>query len=180
MREYPCPECGHNKAAHRPDGQGCSYQFWDDQSDVHQCECKIDYGIYNPQPFRPPVFVSSEKALNLTDEEAQAFLYEILGTRNNKKSSIKTETCLNNGVACYEKGDLDHAISDWDIAIQLNPNYGEACNSRGIAYAEKGDIDRAVSDFDKAIQLDTHSAEVYFNRGWAYYGRGNYDRAIDD
>ena len=57
------------------------------------------------------------------------------------------------GGAYGHKGDYDHAISDYDKAIELNPHYAQAYSSRGRAFASKGDYTRAVADVTKAGEL---------------------------
>ena len=84
------------------------------------------------------------------------------------------------GNAYKEKRDFDRAISDYDEAIKLNPEYAVAFNNRGIAYKEKGDLDRAISDYDEAIKLNPEYADAFSNRGNAYREKGDFDRAISD
>ena len=55
------------------------------------------------------------------------------------------------GTAYLMKGDLDHAIGDYDHAINLNPGFAVAFNNRGFAYGLKRNFDRAIADFDQAI-----------------------------
>jgi len=86
----------------------------------------------------------------------------------------------NLGKTYYTNGNLDGAISCFDKAIQLKPDYAEAYNNRGNAYDDKGDHDRAITDYDKAIQLDPNGAEPYFNRGLAFSNKGDLDKAIHD
>ncbi len=60
-----------------------------------------------------------------------------------------------------EKGELDRAISEYDQAIQLDPNLAAAYIERGFAYIDKGEFNRAISDFDQAIQLNPDDAKAY-------------------
>lgn len=57
------------------------------------------------------------------------------------------------GSACYDKGDYDQAMTDFDKAIELCPTYAAAYNNRGRVYAAKGDLNRAIADWDKGTQL---------------------------
>jgi tetratricopeptide (TPR) repeat protein len=86
----------------------------------------------------------------------------------------------NRGEAYYYKHDFDHAISDFDQAIQLKPDYAVAYYDRGAAYILKGDSDRAIVDFNQAIQLKPDYAAAYCNRGTTYAFKGDHDRAITD
>ena len=49
--------------------------------------------------------------------------------------------------------DYDKAISVYNTAVRLNPNYALAYNNRGIAYLAQGKNDQAQADFAKARQL---------------------------
>ena len=50
---------------------------------------------------------------------------------------------LSRGLAYLYKRDYDRAIADFDQAIKLKPNYGEAYYNLGVAYERKGDIAKA-------------------------------------
>ena len=71
---------------------------------------------------------------------------------------IKTDTkdsiaYYNRGSAFQTKGDVDRAITDYDMAIGLKPDYAAAYENRARAYVSKGDYTRAVADVTKAGEL---------------------------
>src|SRR5947199_1192932 len=81
------------------------------------------------------------------------------------------EGYLNRSKARQAYGDIDGAIEDYEIAIQLAPRI--ATNNRDIinAYLNRGysrsnqlDLDGALSDYDRAIRLNPNDAEAYFKR----------------
>jgi tetratricopeptide (TPR) repeat protein len=57
------------------------------------------------------------------------------------------------------------AITDYDKAIQLKPNYAYAYSNRGLAKVSLGQHAAAITDYDKAIQLKPDVVETYNNRG---------------
>jgi len=85
----------------------------------------------------------------------------------------------NRGNAYFRKGQPHRAITDYDQAIRLNPNYAEAFNYRGTTYYTMGQADRAIEDLDQAIRLNPNFAAAFYNRGVAYT-RKEPDRAIAD
>lgn len=94
-----------------------------------------------------------------------------------RKESAKAEK---KGFEALLQNDYDLAIADFNEAIRLNPNDGDAYYGRGCAYYEKGDHDRAIADESDAIRLDPTSGEAYHKRGSAYEHKRHYDKAIAD
>lgn len=87
---------------------------------------------------------------------------------------------FNRGTAYSTKGDHDHAIQDFSVAIRLNPNYASAYNDRGAAYYDKGDYDNAIRDYNEAIRLNGSIAAAFYGRGESYNRKGDFDPAIQD
>ena len=53
------------------------------------------------------------------------------------------------GVSHYDKGDIDNAISAWEKAVIVNPEFVEAYYNLGNAYEEKGLLEKAVSTWER-------------------------------
>ena len=86
----------------------------------------------------------------------------------------------NRGVELKRKGDTDGAITDYDIAIELNPNDLFAFNNRANAWRDKGDLDRALADYGAAIALDRDYAAAFINRGLVHERKKAFDLARAD
>src|SRR6185295_2735131 len=86
----------------------------------------------------------------------------------------------NRGNAYAAKGDFDLAISDYDVAIKLNPAFAKPFNNRGVALQKKGEYDRAIKDFDEAIKLQPDYARAFANRGEVNQKRHDYQKAAQD
>src|SRR4051812_27837907 len=84
------------------------------------------------------------------------------------------------GWAYYRKGDYDHAIQDYNEAIQLKPDYAFAFNNRGLAYSGKRDYDRAIDNYTTAIELKPDYAVALKKRGVAYFAQRDNERALQD
>ena len=96
------------------------------------------------------------------------------------KQSISAETYFLWGNVKGELGQYAAAISDFDIAIRLKPDYAEAYNNRGAAKYLLGQHFAAISDFDIAIRLKPDYAEAYNSRGLAKGKLGQHAAAISD
>jgi tetratricopeptide (TPR) repeat protein len=59
------------------------------------------------------------------------------------------------GLAYAHKGELDHAIADYNQAITLDPKYLTAVYNRALAYKGK-----AVGDFREIIAREPNNAGV--------------------
>lgn len=82
------------------------------------------------------------------------------------------------GISYYDKGNIDEAISAWEIAIIVNPEFAAAYYNLGNAYEEKGLLKEAMSAWEKVIEITPFDIDVYFNMGVAYSKRGMFREAI--
>ncbi len=76
----------------------------------------------------------------------------------------------------------DKAISDFEKALQLKPQYTSVYIHRAIIWDKIGDYDRAISDDTKAIQINPLSKIAYKNRGNSFlrkFGEGTNNRVYD-
>ena len=86
----------------------------------------------------------------------------------------------NRGSLAYERGDYKDAITDYDIAIDKDPNYAEAYYLRGFARKSLKQREESIVDFDDAIRLNPNRAEAYYERGLAKGSLERYEEAVVD
>ncbi len=72
----------------------------------------------------------------------------------------------------------DTAISYFEKAIQLNPNFSEAYNNLGNTKKRVGKIDEAIFCFEKAIQLKENNIEAYLNLANIYKENRHFNKLI--
>jgi len=84
------------------------------------------------------------------------------------------------GIAYYEIGDYDRAITDENVVVRLVPDIAAPYLYLGLAYYSKGEYDRAIAANSEAIRLEPNNAGAFNNRGMAYQKMGDYDHAIAD
>ena len=77
--------------------------------------------------------------------------------------------------ATYQK-----AISDYDVAIRLEPENTAAYFNRGNAYFALDDFRQAIQDYTVALRLDPNLALAYCYRGLAYLEKGDVVRGKAD
>jgi tetratricopeptide (TPR) repeat protein len=78
------------------------------------------------------------------------------------------------------KGEHDRALTDYNIAIDLGPQFYLPHFNRGGCWLAKKDYDKAMADFDRALQLKPNFTAAYRSRGNAWLAKRNYDKAIAD
>ena len=96
------------------------------------------------------------------------------------------EEYFNSGYDKAQAKDFYGAISDYNKAIEINPNYANVYYNRGISKYNLKDFNGAISDFNKAIELNPNLDVAYNNRGISksdlkdYYGAiSDYTKAIE-
>ena len=90
-------------------------------------------------------------------------------------------------VKYYELQDIHGGLSDYDRALELDPNHALAYSNRGNIRKDRlQDYQGALADYDRAIELNPNDAVTYYNRALLknikqdYQGSlADYDRAIE-
>ena len=95
------------------------------------------------------------------------------------KSPQKAVGYYNLGVIYQDKGDLDDAVREYQLALEQDPAYVLAHINLGIIYHSKGLIDRAIREFSIAIELDPDLSQAYYNLGRVFQYQGRNDSAIE-
>ncbi len=78
---------------------------------------------------------------------------------------VSAEAYFRWGYTKSELGQYESAIADYDMAIQLKPDYAIAYNNRGNTQSALKQYDAAIADYDEAICLKPDYAMAYYNRG---------------
>jgi len=99
--------------------------------------------------------------------------------RHTLKVSENNYLAHNNlGATLVEKGQIDEAISQYQEAIRLKPDYAGYQYNLGVALNQKGQTDKAISQFQEAIRLAPDYVEAYNNLGSILVAKGQTDKAI--
>ena len=80
----------------------------------------------------------------------------------------------NLGALLKMKGDTQNAITCFNKAIQIKPNYPEAHYNLGIALKEQGDLTAAIASYNTALQLKPNYPEAHWNSSLTMLLGGDY------
>jgi tetratricopeptide (TPR) repeat protein len=72
------------------------------------------------------------------------------------------------GRALRERGQSERALTDFNRALELQPNDPEYLAERGDTYTNLRNYDRALADYNKAIELNPLKPRFLIDRGVAY------------
>jgi DNA-binding winged helix-turn-helix (wHTH) protein/Flp pilus assembly protein TadD len=74
----------------------------------------------------------------------------------------------NQGFQLQQRGQIEAAIENYQLAIRLNPGYAEAHYNLADAYEEIPDYDKALEEYQRAINADFTLYEAYNNLSRLY------------
>jgi len=82
-----------------------------------------------------------------------------------EKSPVQiSRAYYNQGVTYQKMGQLEMAISDFDMVITLSPSYYKAYNNRGVIFLKMGRYYEAFKDFDQVLILNPNDSIASYNR----------------
>jgi len=80
---------------------------------------------------------------------------------------------LNNlGWAYYKKGDLPHAIENYQRALGMKPDFGLAIYNLGLAYRDNKQMDQAIAAFSQTALLQPNFLDAHFQLAKLYFDTG--------
>lgn len=72
------------------------------------------------------------------------------------------------GRQLMDSGQYGLAVTEFNRALNISPDYYQAFNERGICYVRLGDYDSALNDFNTAFGLDIECVQGFYNRDTVY------------
>lgn len=82
------------------------------------------------------------------------------------------------GDCYYQVDDLDNAIEEYRLALDLDKSNGNARNSLGVCLAKKGELDAARSQFEEVCRTHPDDAMALFNIGLIHLSQTDSDSAL--
>lgn len=100
---------------------------------------------------------------------------------DNLDNEDRAGTFVNRGVMKLRRGQFEASHADFDAAVALMPNLGEAWVNRGAMWVGEKRYQAGLEDLNRGLALGVHEAEkVYYNRALAYEGLDNEKAAYFD
>ena len=84
----------------------------------------------------------------------------------------------NLGIALFDEGKIDEAISSYKRTLTINPRHEKAHFSLGYAYLKQGMLDEAIPEFKRALTRNPNYAEAHYALGSVYDTKGLSDEAL--
>jgi type IV pilus assembly protein PilF len=70
------------------------------------------------------------------------------------------------GAGYYERGQMDVALEELNLAVKIDPDYAPAYNIFGLVYAMLGEDRKAEQAFAQALKLAPNDSDIHHNWGW--------------
>ena len=83
------------------------------------------------------------------------------------------------GVTKNALGSLDQAVSAYQKALEIKPDYAEAYYNLGISLNGQGRLDRAVEVYQKALAIRPRYAEAWYNLANIYKSQREFSKAVE-
>ena len=89
------------------------------------------------------------------------------------------EDLINKARNCFEKNQIDEALSNLIKIVDIDPSHSNAFNNIGIIYYQKKEYDKAISNYEKAIEINPNHKEALNNLGIVLKDNNQIDAAIE-
>lgn len=105
-------------------------------------------------------------------QEALSMLHQAL-----KENPSHPDILSDRGVVYIHLKQEKEALDDFNLSLELQPDYSYRYSSRAYAKSVFNDIDGAIADYEKAVELDKEDAIAYNNLGLLLEQKGRIEQA---
>lgn len=104
---------------------------------------------------------------------------EMLFFISEKVRSVRHSVSNNKlGLVFLKRNLFDEAIAEFECAVEIDPDFGEAYNNLGSAYLKRKSYPEAIDAFTRGIEKNVGYADLHNNLGYAYFCANKYPEAI--
>jgi tetratricopeptide (TPR) repeat protein len=103
------------------------------------------------------------------------------------KDEYENKFCWNTSLNYVKEGksklrlkQYEAALTDFNIAVKLNPDSASNYMNRGLCYYGLGKFDKALLDFQSAAQVDPTKADYVYYKGLVLFSQENHQAAFDE
>jgi tetratricopeptide (TPR) repeat protein len=153
-------------------------KYEDALTDFNQA-IKLDSIYYEPYYEKGVIYQElHEYTKSIRNYEKAYFLYPAL--KQTLHESIKICEGYNNlGLENMANGRYPEALTNFNDAINWNPNFHEPYLNRGITFRNLNLPKAAISDFYKVLEFDTVHVDVYFNLALVYQRLDSLEKTLN-
>jgi tetratricopeptide (TPR) repeat protein len=121
--------------------------------------------------------VPSERISQLKIGELQTFASLSAETQKNKRAAA--QSLYSQGLGILSRDEYARALSYFEKAVEIDPNYAEAWYQAGFCYGMLGKHSDALKASRRAAQLRPDWAQAYINTGASAFALGQYKDAAE-
>lgn len=104
---------------------------------------------------------------------------EMLFFISEKVRSVRHSVSNNKlGLVFLKRNLFDEAIAEFERAVEIDPDFGEAYNNLGAALLKRKSYPEAIDAFTRGIEKNVDYADLHNNLGYAYFCAAKYPEAI--
>lgn len=121
--------------------------------------------------------VPSERILQLKVGELQTFSSFTTAAQQNKRASA--QSLYSQGLGILSRDDYARAVTFFEKAAEIDPNYAEAFYQTGFCYGMLGRHNEALKASKQAARLRPNWTETYINIGASSFALGQFKDALE-
>ncbi len=96
-----------------------------------------------------------------------------------EQQNQETKTYFDEGLAAVEKQDYPAALSSFQKALEISPDYPQAHFNMGYVYEKMNESEKAISCYEKAGGLKPDYYDAWIELGNIYTKNGNHAKAVE-
>lgn len=128
----------------------------------------------------PSLLTTINLALKREDRDYVEKLNRCLIAVGEEKLPSVAEAYYTRAMECCNRKDYQGAITNFSVAIDVNPDWADAYYHRGVAYEILAQYQKAIADQNQALLMNPNWSDAYTHRGTAYYKMGDHSQALAD
>src|SRR5688500_6608248 len=93
------------------------------------------------------------------------FFLSMIYLQSSYEQNDTVDELYNKGNELFNDGKYDEAITYYDKALEIDPNYVKALSNRGSALSTLERYEEAIMSYDKALEIEPTYVKALINKG---------------